>query len=92
MKKNFIYSLAAALMMGSAALSISSCSNDELPVGNEAQIAKGGAKTYSFSVPAVMDNEAGTRVFTLGESTISSKFEEGVDVWVFIVDGEGVCL
>ncbi|MBO7418042.1 MAG: hypothetical protein J6U14_03800 [Bacteroidaceae bacterium] len=91
MKKNFIYSLAAALMMGSAALGISSCSNDELPVGNEAQIAKEVAKTYSFSIPATMDDGAGTRVFTItvgenegDEDEISSAFEEGVAVWVFI--------
>jgi hypothetical protein len=89
MKKNFIYSLAATLMMGSAALGISSCSNDELPVGNEAQIAKDGAKTYSFSVQAVMDNEAGTRVFTLDESAISSAFSTEEPIYVFIKNSKG---
>ncbi len=88
MKKISIFGIAAALMMGTVALS--SCSNDELPVENEAQIAKNGAKTYSFSVQAVMDNEAGTRVFDeIGESTISSKFDENEAVYVFIEKENG---
>ncbi len=85
MKKISIFGIAAALMMGTAALS--SCSNDELTVGNEAQIAKNGAKTYSFSVQAVMNNEASTRVFTLGENTISSAFSTDEPVYMFIKRG-----
>ena len=88
MKKNYyFYGIAAALMMGTVALS--SCSSDELAVGNETQIAKDVAKTYSFSVQAVMNNEAGTRVFTLGESTITSKFSTEEPIYVFIKNSNG---
>ena len=88
MKKNYFFGIAAALMMGTVALS--SCSSDELTVGNEAQQPE-VAKTYSFSIQATMDDEAGTRMFTItvgenegDEDEISSAFEEGVAVWVFI--------
>ena len=51
--KNFNYSLmAAALLTGTVVLS--SCSGDELPVGNELQVAPESAMTYSFSAPAVI--------------------------------------
>ena len=81
--KNFNYSLiAAALLTGT--LVLSSCSNDELPVGNEVQVVNGAAKAYSFSIPAVMDDEADTRVFEIGESTINSKFDINEPVRVFL--------
>ena len=86
MKKSLIFSMTTALMMGTVALS--SCSNDELPVGNEAQIANGAAKTYSFSVSAVMDDEADTRVFEIGESTIKSFFSTSEKVYVYIKRGD----
>ncbi|MBR4380600.1 MAG: hypothetical protein IKP48_05010 [Bacteroidaceae bacterium] len=82
MKKNYFFGIAAALMMGTVALS--SCSSDELTVGNETQIAKEVAKTYSFSIQATMDDEAGTRVFGIGESTISSSFSTEEPVYMFI--------
>ena len=86
MKKNYFYGIAAALMMGTVALS--SCSSDELTVGNEAQIAKDVAKTYSFSIQATMDDEAGTRVFNeIGTSTISSSFSTEESVYVFFKRG-----
>ncbi len=81
MKKNYIFGIAAALMMGTVALS--SCSSEELTVKNEVQQAE-VAKTYSFSVPASMDDEAGTRVFELGESTITSAFSTAEPVYVII--------
>ena len=81
--KNFNFSLiAAALLTGTVVLS--SCSNDELPVGNEVQVVNGAAKAYSFSIPAVMDDEADTRVFEIGESTINSKFDINEPVRVFL--------
>ena len=75
----FNYSLmAAALLTGTVVLS--SCSGDELPVGSELPVAKElqvapeSAMTFSFSVPAVMGEEADTRLFDIGESSIVSKF------------------
>ena len=90
MKKNYYFGIAAALMMGTVALS--SCSSDELAVGNETQIAKEVAKTYSFSIQATMDDEAGTRMFSFDledESYISSKFSENEKVYVFIRNNNG---
>ena len=94
MMKSYIFGMAAALMMSTAALS--SCSSDELTVGNEAQIAKEVAKTYSFSVPATMDDKAGTRVFTItvgenegDEDEISSAFSTTEPVYMFIEKEDG---
>ena len=82
--KNFNCSLmAAALLTGTVVLS--SCSSDELPVGNEVQqLATESAMTYSFSAPAVMGDEADTRVFDIGESSINSTFSTEESVYVFI--------
>ena len=85
--KNFNYSLiAAALLTGTVVLS--SCSSDELPVGNEVQVVNGAAKAYSFSIPAVMDDEADTRVFEIGESTIKSSFSTSEKVYVYLKRGD----
>ena len=82
--------MATALMMGTVVLS--SCSNDELPVGNEVQVVNGAAKTYSFSVSAVMDDEADTRVFEIGESTIKSSFSEKEYIYVYIKRGDAIAI
>ena len=65
--KNFNYSLLAAVLLTGTVV-LSSCSGDELPVGSELPVAKElqvaePAMTYSFSVPAVMGDEADTRFF-----------------------------
>ena len=80
------YSLmAAALLTGTIVLS--SCSSDELPVDNEVQqLATEAAKTYSFSVSALIGegDEADTRYFEIGDSTIVSRFSENEEVWMII--------
>ena len=86
MRKQNLFYMAAALLMGTATLS--SCSSDELPVGNGAQIAKEAAKTYSFSVSAVMGEEADTRVFDIGESSIISTFSTEESVYMYIRSNE----
>ena len=87
MRKQNLFYMAAALLMGTATLS--SCSSDELPVGNVLQTATETSKTYSFSASALMDGGADTRVFEIGEDTISSRFSADAPVWVFIKKSNG---
>ena len=61
------YSLMAVVLLTGTVV-LSSCSSDELPVGNGLQVVNEAAKTYSFSVLALMGGEADTRVFEIGQN------------------------
>ena len=85
-RKNYIFSLASALLMGTMALSLTACSSEDNIVNNIQQPAQGEVHTYTVSIPATFSDNAGTRAVEFDNSStpaITTKFVEDEKVYVF---------
>lgn len=85
-RKNYIFSLASALLMGTMALSLTACSSEDNIVNNTQQPAQGEVHTYTVSIPATFSDNAGTRAVEFDNSStpaITAKFVENEKVYVF---------
>ena len=61
-RKNYIFSLALALLMGTLTMSLTACSNEDIVANNTQQPAQGEVRTYTVSIPATIGgDEAQTR-------------------------------
>lgn len=61
-RKNYIFSLALALLMGTMTMSLTACSSEDIVANNTQQPAQGEVRTYTVSIPATIgDDEAQTR-------------------------------
>lgn len=85
-RKNYIFSLASALLMGTMALSLTACSSEDNIVNNTQQPAQGEVHTYTVSIPATFSDNAGTRAVEFDNSStpaITAKFVENEKVYVY---------
>lgn len=85
-RKNYIFSLASALLMGTMALSLTACSSEDNIANNTQQPAQGEARTYTVSIPATFSDNAGTRAVEFDNSStpaITAKFVENEKVYVY---------
>lgn len=86
-RKNYIFSLASALLMGTMALSLTACSSEDNIVNNTQQPAQGEVRTYTVSIPATFSDNAGTRAVAFDNSgstpAITTKFVENEKVYVY---------
>lgn len=86
-RKNYIFSLASALLMGTMALSLTACSSEDNIANNTQQPAQGEARTYTVSIPATFSDNAGTRAVAFDNSgstpAITTKFVEDEKVYVY---------
>ena len=85
-RKNYIFSLASALLMGTMALSLTACSSEDNIVNNTQQPAQDEVRTYTVSIPATFSDNAGTRAVEFDNSStpaITAKFVEDEKVYVF---------
>jgi len=86
-RKNYIFSLASALLMGTMALSLTACSSEDNIVNNIQQPAQGEVHTYTVSIPATFSDNAGTRAVAFDNNgstpAITAKFVEDEKVYVF---------
>ena len=86
-RKNYIFSLASALLMGTMALSLTACSSEDIVANNTQQPAQGEVRTYTVSIPATFSDNAGTRAVAFDNSgstpAITTKFVEGEKVYVY---------
>lgn len=61
-RKNYIFSLALALLMGTMTMSLTACSSEDFVANNTQQPAQGEVRTYTVSIPATIGgDEAQTR-------------------------------
>ena len=67
-RKNYIFSLASALLMGTMALSLTACSSEDIVANNTQQPAQGEVRTYTVSIPATFSDNAGTRAVAFDNS------------------------
>lgn len=87
-RKNYIISLASALLMGTMALSLTACSSEDNIANNTQQPAQGEARTYTVSIPATFSgDEAQTRAVTFDNSgtppTATGSFETTENIYVY---------
>ena len=86
-RKNYIFSLASALLMGTMALSLTACSSEDNIVNNTQQPAQDEVRTYTVSIPATFSDNAGTRAVEFDNTgatpAITTKFVEDEKVYVF---------
>lgn len=86
-RKNYIISLASALLMGTMALSLTACSSEDNIVNSAQQPAQGEVRTYTVSLPATFSDNAGTRAVAFDNSgttpAIVTKFVENEKVYVY---------
>lgn len=87
-RKNYIISLASALLMGTMALSLTACSSEDNIANNIQQPAQGEARTYTVSIPATFSgDEAQTRAVTFDNSgtppTATGSFETTENIYVY---------
>lgn len=86
-RKNYIFSLASALLMGTMALSLTACSSEDNIVNNTQQPAQGEVRTYTVSIPATFSDNAGTRAVAFDNNgttpAITATFVEDEKVYVF---------
>ena len=86
-RKNYIFSLASALLMGTMALSLTACSSEDNIVNNTQQPAQGEARTYTVSIPATFSDNAGTRAVAFDNNgttpAITATFVEDEKVYVY---------
>ena len=87
-RKNYIFSLALALLMGTMALSLTACSSEDNIVNNTQQPAQGEVRTYTVSIPATFSgDEAQTRAVTFDNSgtppTATGSFETTENIYVY---------
>ena len=86
-RKNYIFSLALALLMGTMTMSLTACSSEDIVANNTQQPAQGEVRTYTVSIPATFSDNAGTRAVAFDNSgstpAITTKFVEGEKVYVY---------
>ena len=87
-RKNYIFSLALALLMDTMALSLTACSSEDNIVNNTQQPAQGEVRTYTVSIPATFSgDEAQTRAVTFDNSgtppTATGSFETTENIYVY---------
>ena len=56
-RKNYIFSLALALLMGTLTMSLTACSNEDIVANNTQQPAQGEVRTYTVSIPATIGGD-----------------------------------
>lgn len=86
-RKNYIFSLASALLMGTMALSLTACSSEDNIVNNIQQPAQGEVHTYTVSIPATFSDNADTRGIEFDNTgatpAIITKFVADEKVYVY---------
>ena len=87
-RKNYIFSLALALLMGTMTMSLTACSSEDNIVNNTQQPAQGEVRTYTVSIPATFSgDEAQTRAVTFDNSgtppTATGSFETTENIYVY---------
>lgn len=87
-RKNYIISLALALLMGTMTMSLTACSSEDNIVNNTQQPAQGEVRTYTVSIPATFSgDEAQTRAVTFDNSgtppTATGSFETTENIYVY---------
>ena len=87
-RKNYIFSLALALLMGTMTMSLTACSSEDNIVNSAQQPAQGEVHTYTVSIPATIGgDEAQTRAVAFDNSgstpAITTKFVEDEKVYVY---------
>ena len=86
-RKNYIFSLALALLMGTLTMSLTACSSEDNILNSAQQPAQGEVRTYTVSIPATFSDNAGTRAVAFDNSgstpAITTKFVEGEKVYVY---------
>lgn len=88
MRRNSFHSIAAALLIGAAAVSLAACSSEDNITGeNSQQPAESQAPVYQVSIPATLGGGAQTRAVEFGAdgSTITTKFVNTDKVYVYNV-------
>ena len=86
-RKNYIFSLALALLMGTLTMSLTACSSEDIVANNTQQPAQGEVRTYTVSIPATFSDNAGTRAVAFDNNgstpAITTKFVEDEKVYVY---------
>ena len=87
-RKNYIFSLALALLMGTMTMSLTACSSEDIVANNTQQPAQGEVRTYTVSIPATFSgDEAQTRAVTFDNSgtppTATGSFETTENIYVY---------
>lgn len=87
MRRNSFYSIAAALLMGAAAIGLAACTSEDNIADNQ-QPAAGEARTYTVSIPATLGGGSSqTRAVEFDNNgatpAIVTKFSEGERVYAY---------
>ena len=86
-RKNYIFSLASALLMGTMTMSLTACSNEDNVANNTQQPAQGEVRTYTVSIPATFSDNAVTRAVAFDNSgatpAITATFSTTEKVYVY---------
>ncbi len=89
-RKNYIFSLALALLMGTLTMSLTACSNEDIVANNTQQPAQGEVRTYTVSIPATIGgDEAQTRAVdfsgtdAVGKPTAIATFATTDKIYVY---------
>lgn len=89
-RKNYIFSLALALLMGTMTMSLTACSSEDIVANNTQQPAQGEVRTYTVSIPATFSDNAGTRAVDFsgtdavtGKPTATATFATTDKIYVY---------